>query len=276
MDNKWTERDWKWIVWILVGIIVLFFSYGLWDKEKSLQDLISIGSGLVSIALAVVAIIISVSESIKTSIKEQDVGVGLKSILETVKKMQNMIDENNSKTDSLISSNEKLYLEFYNITHTNSAVNTGESSQSKSSGIKDEVISSGDGLEKSNKVNEDASPTNKVNQYKVSRGDIYFAELGSVQGSEQAGTRPVIIIQNDIANRFSATFTVIPITTQISKAKLPTHVELNIDGEEYVAMVEQMRVITRDRLIKNIGKINEQTLSKLEQSIMIQFGLIEI
>ena len=86
----------------------------------------------------------------------------------------------------------------------------------------------------------------------VSRGEIYFAELNPVQGSEQGGVRPVLIIQNDIGNTYSPTTIILAITSQLNKARLPTHVELSA-GEsglkkDSVILAEQMRTIDKSRL----------------------------
>jgi mRNA interferase MazF len=167
---------------------------------------------------------------------------------------------------------EILYEEYYKIEQSNSIINNGDLPQVKNDGINKENIS----MRQSKPIHEGSSLLTNHNKYKVFRGDIFFAELGSGMGSEQGGTRPVIIIQNDIANRFSVTVTVIPVTRQISKGKLPSHVELIIDGENCVAMAEQMRVITMERLTKFIGKVSEQTLSNIQKSIIIQLGMTDL
>ena len=94
----------------------------------------------------------------------------------------------------------------------------------------------------------------------VKRGDIFYADLSPVIGSEQGGIRPVIIIQNDIGNKYSPTVIVAAITSQINKAKLPTHVE--ISSEEYglnrdsVVLLEQVRTLDKKRLKEKIGELS--------------------
>jgi len=113
----------------------------------------------------------------------------------------------------------------------------------------------------------------------VKPGDIYFADLSPVVGSEQGGFRPVLVIQNDIGNRFSPTVIVAAITAQIQKAKLPTHVE--IDAKTYgldrdsVILLEQIRTIDKQRLTDKITHLDDELMSKVNESLQISIGLIE-
>lgn len=113
----------------------------------------------------------------------------------------------------------------------------------------------------------------------VKRGEIYFADLSPVIGSEQGGVRPVVIIQNHIGNKYSPTVIVAAITSQINKAKLPTHVEL--DGKDHglikdsVILLEQIRTIDKKRLKEKIGQVNEEMMKKVDEAINISFGLID-
>jgi mRNA interferase MazF len=114
----------------------------------------------------------------------------------------------------------------------------------------------------------------------VKRGDIYYADLSPVIGSEQGGVRPVLIIQNDIGNKYSPTVIITAITSQINKAKLPTHVE--ISSEEYglnkdsVILLEQIRTIDKRRLKDRIGHINDELMVQVDQALMISLGMIEV
>ena len=111
----------------------------------------------------------------------------------------------------------------------------------------------------------------------VKRGDIFYADLSPVVGSEQGGIRPVIIIQNDIGNRYSPTVIVAAITSQINKAKLPTHVE--ISSEEYglnrdsVVLLEQIRNLDKKRLKEKIGHMTEDDMKKVNKSLLISLNL---
>lgn len=113
----------------------------------------------------------------------------------------------------------------------------------------------------------------------VKRGDVYFADLSPVVGSEQGGVRPVLIIQNDIGNRFSPTVIVAAITAQIQKAKLPTHVE--IDAKRYgfdrdsVILLEQIRTIDKQRLTDKITHLDEEMMKRVEDALQISLGMID-
>ncbi|MBK5239607.1 MAG: type II toxin-antitoxin system PemK/MazF family toxin [Clostridium sp.] len=111
----------------------------------------------------------------------------------------------------------------------------------------------------------------------VKRGDIFYADLSPVVGSEQGGVRPVIIIQNDIGNKYSPTIIIAAITSQINKAKLPTHVE--ISSEEYglnkdsVVLLEQIRTLDKKRLKEKIGHMTDNDMKKVDTALLISVGL---
>ena len=113
----------------------------------------------------------------------------------------------------------------------------------------------------------------------VKRGDIFYADLSPVIGSEQGGIRPVIIMQNDIGNRYSPTVIVAAITSQINKAKLPTHVE--ISSEEYglnrdsVVLLEQIRTLDKRRLKQKIGILDEHKMEKANNALLISLGFYQ-
>lgn len=113
----------------------------------------------------------------------------------------------------------------------------------------------------------------------VKRGDIFYADLSPVVGSEQGGVRPVLIVQNDIGNKYSPTVIVAAITSRINKAKMPTHIE--IKGDEYglskdsVILLEQIRTIDKKRLKERIGHMDETVIETVNEAILISFGLMD-
>ena len=111
----------------------------------------------------------------------------------------------------------------------------------------------------------------------VYRGEIYFAELNPVQGSEQGGTRPVLIIQNDVGNTYSPTTIVLAITSQINKARLPTHVEIPAKESglqrDSVILAEQMRTIDKSRLRQKVTRLTEDTMHRIENAMAVSIGL---
>ncbi len=111
----------------------------------------------------------------------------------------------------------------------------------------------------------------------VRRGDIYYADLSPVVGSEQGGTRPVLIVQNDVGNRFSPTVIAAAITSQKDKARLPTHIQLNSAGsglaKDSIVLLEQIRTIDKRRLKEHMGRLDDQSMSRINQALEISFGL---
>ena len=113
----------------------------------------------------------------------------------------------------------------------------------------------------------------------VKKGELYFADLSPVVGSEQGGIRPVLIVQNDIGNKYSPTIIVAAVTSQINKAKLPTHVELCAAPhglkKDSVILLEQLRTIDKKRLQERIGKIDDTGLSQVNDALSISLGIVE-
>jgi len=114
----------------------------------------------------------------------------------------------------------------------------------------------------------------------VRRGDVYYAELNPVVGSEQGGTRPVLVIQNDIGNQYSPTTVVAAITSQIQKAKLPTHVEVDSRKagleRDSVILLEQIRTIDKSRLRQKVAFLDEEIMNKVNHGLEISLGLIDV
>jgi len=114
----------------------------------------------------------------------------------------------------------------------------------------------------------------------IKRGDIFYADLSPVVGSEQGGVRPVLIVQNDTGNKYSPTVIASAITSQINKAKLPTHIE--ISAKEYglakdsVILCEQIRTIDKRRLREKVAHLEDDIMEKVNEALSISIGLIDI
>ena len=112
----------------------------------------------------------------------------------------------------------------------------------------------------------------------VKRGEIYYADLSPVVGSEQGGIRPVLIIQNDVGNRYSPTVIAAAITSRLDKAKLPTHISLPSAGcglrKDSVILLEQIRTIDKQRLKECMGEIPREVLLAVDHALEVSFGLI--
>lgn len=111
----------------------------------------------------------------------------------------------------------------------------------------------------------------------VKRGDIFYADLSPVVGSEQGGTRPVLIVQNDMGNRHSPTVIAAAITSQTGKARLPTHIELTGHDvgltKDSVVLLEQIRTIDKKRLREHMGRLDESLMNQVDSAIAVSFGL---
>ena len=114
----------------------------------------------------------------------------------------------------------------------------------------------------------------------IKRGDMFYADLSPVVGSEQGGVRPVLIIQNDLGNKYSPTVIAAAITSQTNKTKLPTHIEINGDSKglknNSVILAEQIRTIDKSRLKEKIGHIDDElVMNKINNALGVSFGLGE-
>ena len=111
----------------------------------------------------------------------------------------------------------------------------------------------------------------------IKRGDIYYADLSPVVGSEQGGIRPVLIVQNDVGNRYSPTVIAAAITSRMGKTKLPTHIDIYADRvglqKDSVVLLEQVRTIDKQRLGEKMGHLDAATMNAVDDAITISLGL---
>ena len=111
----------------------------------------------------------------------------------------------------------------------------------------------------------------------VKKGDLFFADLSPVVGSEQGGVRPVLVVQNDVGNKYSPTIIVAAVTSQTGKAKLPTHVQLQATqgglSKDSVVLLEQLRTIDKQRLKEKIGALSENQLPDVEKALSVSLGI---
>ena len=112
----------------------------------------------------------------------------------------------------------------------------------------------------------------------VKRGDIYYADLSPVVGSEQGGLRPVLIIQNDVGNRYSPTVIAAAITSRLGKTKLPTHIDVHAEraglSRDSVVLLEQLRTLDKRRLRERLGHLDEALMEEIDTAIAVSLGLI--
>ena len=111
----------------------------------------------------------------------------------------------------------------------------------------------------------------------IKRGELYYADLSPVVGSEQGGVRPVLVVQNDVGNRYSPTIIAAAVTSKINKARLPTHIELSAEiyglSKDSVVLLEQIRTIDKRRLKERIGFLSEQMMLRVDNALLISLGV---
>lgn len=250
-----------WIISVLIALIILILSHTLWGKSDDLINLISIASGLVSIALAVVAIIMAVGENVKASTKEYLTNNTLATISTDVQKMSGLINKLDSIEKDIVKSNK--LLKKLNSALALAPIQYAETDYSSVPTSSD--VSKNDNISK--------TPTSLI----INRGDIFTVNLSD--DSESASYRPVLVIQNKIANKFSPTVTVATITSQISKAKLPSHVELSAEKygleKDSVILLENVITIDKKKLLNKLTTLDSVTMEKVDVGIMIHNGVIK-
>ena len=111
----------------------------------------------------------------------------------------------------------------------------------------------------------------------VKRGDIYYADLSPVVGSEQGGLRPVLIVQNDVGNRYSPTVIAAAITSRLGKTRMPTHIDIHAErvglAKDSVILLEQIRTLDKRRLRERMGRVEGELMEKIDAAIAVSFGL---
>lgn len=114
-------------------------------------------------------------------------------------------------------------------------------------------------------------------QLNIKRGDIYYADLSPVIGSEQGGIRPVLIVQNDVGNKYSPTVIAAAITSQQFKTKLPTHISVNASvcglSKDSVVLLEQIRTLDKKRLKEKMGNLPETDMTRIDNALSVSIGL---
>ena len=110
----------------------------------------------------------------------------------------------------------------------------------------------------------------------VKRGELYYADLSPVIGSEQGGVRPVLVVQNDVGNKYSPTVIAAAVTSKIDKAKLPTHIELSAReyglSKDSVVLLEQIRTLDKTRLKERIGQVSVDKMRKINEALLVSLG----
>ena len=113
----------------------------------------------------------------------------------------------------------------------------------------------------------------------IKRGELYYADLNPVVGSEQGGIRPVLVLQNDVGNKYSPTIIAAATTSKLTKAKLPTHIELHGDNSPLprnsVVLLEQIRTIDKSRIKQRIGELSPELMQRVDNALLVSLGFFE-
>ena len=116
-----------------------------------------------------------------------------------------------------------------------------------------------------------------MTQEKIYRGDLFFANLNPVKGSEQGGKRPVVILQNDVGNKFSPTVIAAAITSRRFKTELPTHIQVNAHGcglaKDSIVLLEQVRTLDKKRLKEKMGNLDERDMNRVDHALSVSLGI---
>lgn len=271
--NQLAKINYRWFIGVLIGVIILILSFKFWDKKEPLQTLISVGSGLVSIALGIFAIMYSMTESIKTNTKETKIDVILDKIEEEVENMGNIVKDINANTNMSLT-------ELSNLKRSNDEI------IQKISKFNYERFNKEANHDKEQAFNKSSSDLNgqvyvrpkKVQLRKFQKGDICIVDLGTKNPSALGGTRPVVIVQNSLLNKYAPSLSVIPLTVKISSSDnniIPTHVPFTWGDKENIAVIEQITTISKGDIIDFIDTVDEETLRQIDFALLFQFGISE-
>lgn len=254
-EMKITKIKFWWIISVLIEIIALLLTYKFWGKPAPLENLISIGSGLISIVLALVAIAYSMTESIKNNNKENKVELILDKIKNSVDDLEGVLIKVQRATDSTndeIKGIKDMIKQYQNFDYNQ--IN------------EEKEIEKEQEIEINNKSNSE-----NYKNLKVLKGEVYYVDLG--KGLGFGGLRPVVIIQNDIANRYSPLVTIIPLSSNVKNRKLPTHISIDLDGRESIAMAELVQPVSKEFIKNYIMTLNDEKIKEIERALNIQFSI---
>ncbi|KAJ0073374.1 type II toxin-antitoxin system PemK/MazF family toxin [Bacillus altitudinis] len=267
-----TSRDWKWTVSVLIGLIVLLLTYNLWGKQDSIIDVISIGSGITSIVLAILAIIMSLFEGFKTHFREKKLDENISKLENNLISMENIIVEGNNSTHNKIEDMVKMYKDFEGSPASKAIYNEQ---------IKDEEKQDVNNKSEEGKVGTfpikqaKKKDRNKVFEPEIKQGDIF--QLDSRVSDD--GNSYYLVISNDTSNKYSRSVGVVKLTNQIKEGSLPTHVliERSILKTEmdYFAACEIIRTISRRRLVNKVADLDKFKMKQIMIALKIYLGFFK-
>lgn len=263
-----TKRDWKWTVSVLIGLIVLLLTYNLWGKQDSIIDVISIGSGITSIVLAILAIIMSLFEGFKTHFREVKLDDNISKLENNLISMEKIIVEGNNYTHTKIEDVAKQYKAFRG--SNDSKVIHNE--QLKDEEKQDILNKNKDEKEFVVKLKRDnRKGKNKFSEQEIKQGDIF--QFKNPISDEKSYC---LIISNDTPNKYSRSVVVVKLTNRIKEGSLPTHIliESSILKTEtnYFATCEIIQTYPKRRLLNRIAALDKDKMKQIRNALKIHLG----
>ena len=260
-NHKIKDNNFWWIIGVLFSVIILLLTYKFWGKPQPLENLISIGSGLISIALAIVAIGFSVSESIKSNNKENKANFILDKIKDNVGEMQLLvkkIDISTTYTKTQVSDIKNEFKNYYN-----GDINKQEKNHNDNKSKKSDTSST-----TSEKKGESSNNEKRIT---IKRGGMYWAEI---ENAGKVSKCPVIVISIDISNRYSSMVNVILVSTEFAKKNLPTHILFKLEDKQITALADKIITLEKSRLIECMATLDSDVMNKINQALIIQIGIL--
>jgi mRNA interferase MazF len=277
---KMLITNFVWIVCTLVAIIVLLLTYKFWGKPEPLESLISIGSGLISIVLSIFAIIYSISESIKTSNKESRVNGMLSDMSRMVSEVKELSSKSLSGISDIKRSSKTLEEMYKNYSTRDVKTPTNQQANEETNQESNKKDNNGDSrvYNELGNVEFNSSFSNNTNNSEqarfIKRGDLYFANLSDYSNHFNAtGKRMVLVLQNNMGNKYLNTVTIAPITTSVKKVKLPTHISFEYNNKLLTILLEQTVTIPVNIITNKVGEVDANVLDEVDKGLLIQFEI---
>lgn len=264
-----TLRDYKWIIFVLVCVIIAIVTYKFWDIGEPIETLISVGGSLISIVLGLVAIFYAFAENVKATLREKNVSnilseveknvSGISSIVDEVKYLvRNTHDDLSTIKDKILRTKEADYVE-----ETKNINNDSSSDVLKEKASSSDLVSQVEITAKANIQN--LNVRNRV----LRKGDVCIADLDEVNlPNIVKGVRPILVIQSEVISTNSPTVIVVPLSSRITYI-IPTNIIFDFDNKKYVAIPHQMRVIEKNKIEKYLGTVYDQQLEELNKVLKV-------
>jgi mRNA-degrading endonuclease toxin of MazEF toxin-antitoxin module len=274
MKFDWRTRDWLWLLSYFIVVIVLLLTYKVWGKSEDLVTLISLGVGFISVVLALVAIGQAIVENIRSYFRENKVETALDKIILNVDKMDKILGKIDGDNSSIRETQHKIfdaidkYKAYYSEEDTEEPTTAtfGNVPQASQKSLTPEEDKNDLEKTKLNKVKDEMD-------LNVERGQIYLADLPKFEEKNfLTKPRPVLVMQNEFANHYSSSVTVIPITSSRSETLLPSQFEFILEGKYVIGLGEQLSMISKSRLKRLITTVDDEVMISASKAVAFHMG----